>query len=113
MFLAEFDTRLEGFLGGNGSGDVAHRSCSTRTSAEGLEVQLREDSGEIHLLVVSSGKGFDVEAGLRSQGLGLSSMRERVRLMHGTITIESTPMKGTRILVRLPLMPQAVQRLAG
>src|SRR5262249_36530794 len=68
-----------------------------------VEVQLREDSGEIHLIVRDSGKGFDVETALRGKGLGLSSMRERVRLVNGTIAIEARPMGGTNIHVRIPL----------
>src|ERR1700741_281515 len=68
-----------------------------------IEVQLREDSGEIHLIIRESGKGFDVEAALQGKGLGLTSMRERVRLVNGTIGIESKPMGGTTIHVRVPL----------
>jgi PAS domain S-box-containing protein len=68
-----------------------------------IEVQLREDSGEIHLIVRDSGKGFDVETALQGKGLGLTSMRERVRLVNGTIVIESRPAGGTNIHVRVPL----------
>jgi len=68
-----------------------------------VEVQLREESGEIHLITSDSGKGFDVEAALQGKGLGITSMRERVRLVNGTISIESKPMGGTTIHVRVPL----------
>jgi PAS domain S-box-containing protein len=68
-----------------------------------VEVQLREDSGQIHLIVRDSGKGFDVETALCGKGLGLTSMRERIRLVNGTIAIESRPMGGTTIHVRIPL----------
>ena len=68
-----------------------------------IEVQLREDSGEIHLVISDLGRGFDVEAASQGKGLGLTSMRERVRLVSGTIAIESKPMGGTTIHVRLPL----------
>src|SRR5262249_38324898 len=44
-----------------------------------IEVQLREHSDEIHLIISDSGTGFDVESALRGKGLGLTSMRERVR----------------------------------
>src|SRR5262249_36017509 len=71
-----------------------------------VEVQLREDSGEIHLIVRDSGKGFDVETALRGKGLGLTSMRERVRLINGTIAIESRPMAGTTVDIRVPLSSQ-------
>jgi signal transduction histidine kinase len=68
-----------------------------------IEVQLSEQSNEVHLVVSDVGKGFDVEIALQGQGLGLTSMRERVRLVNGTIAIESEPMGGTRIHVRVPL----------
>src|SRR6201981_3393444 len=79
-----------------------------------VEVQLREESGEIHLITSDSGKGFDVEAALQGKGLGLTSMRERVRLVNGTISIESKPMGGTTIHVRVPFgSEQASQRAVG
>ena len=68
-----------------------------------VEIQLREDSGEIHIIVSDSGNGFDIEAARRGQGLGLTSMQERVRLVGGTMAIESKPMGGTTIHVRVPL----------
>jgi PAS domain S-box-containing protein len=78
-----------------------------------IQVQLREDSGEIHLIIRDSGKGFDVDAAL-GKGLGLTSMRERVRLVNGTISIESKPMGGTTIHAHVPFeSEQASQRAAG
>ena len=79
-----------------------------------IEVQLREDSDEIHLIVSDSGKGFDVEAALQGKGLGLTSMRERGRLVNGTIGIDSKPMGGTTIHVRVPLASEhEADRAAG
>lgn len=68
-----------------------------------IEVQLREDLGEIQLIVRDAGKGFDLESATRGKGLGLTSMRERVRLVNGTIAIDSKPRGGTKIDVRIPL----------
>jgi PAS domain S-box-containing protein len=68
-----------------------------------IEVQLHEESGEIHVTIRDLGKGFDIEAARQGRGLGLTSMQERVRLVNGTITIESKPMGGTTIQVRVPL----------
>jgi len=67
------------------------------------EVQIEEHSNEVHLVVSDSGTGFDVEVAKQSRGLGLTSMQERVRLVNGTITIESKAMGGTTIHVRVPL----------
>ena len=63
---------------------------------------MAENSGEIHLIVSDSGQGFDIESAMRSPGLGLTSMQERVRLVGGTIVIDSKPLAGTNVHVRVP-----------
>jgi PAS domain S-box-containing protein len=73
-----------------------------------IEVELSESSGEVHLTIRDLGKGFDVEKVKQGKGLGLTSMRERVRLVTGTIAIESKPMGGTTIHVRVPLESKQV-----
>ena len=79
-----------------------------------FEVQLRENLGEVHLAITDFGRGFDVEEAMQSTGLGLTSMRERVRLVNGTITLDSKPMHGTSIHVRVPLpSDDASQRAVG
>jgi len=84
------------------------------SGAKWVEVQLREDSGEIHLMVRDSGKGFNVESAMKRKGLGLTSMHERVRLAGGTITIESKTRVGTTIRVRVPFKSEPdAQVLAG
>jgi len=71
-----------------------------------VDVRLTEHSNQIHLRVSDSGKGFDVESAMQGKGLGLTSMRERVRLVNGTIAIESRPLGGTTIEVRVPFESQ-------
>lgn len=68
-----------------------------------FEVQLGEHHGEVHLVITDSGRGFDPEKALQGTGLGLTSMRERVRLINGTISIDSIPNRGTTVHVRVPL----------
>ena len=92
----------------------ALHNATKHSGVKRIEVQLREDSGEIHLIIRDSGKGFDVEAVLQGKGLGLTSMRERVRLVNGTISIESKPIGGTTIHVRVPFgSERGSQRAAG
>ena len=71
-----------------------------------IEVQLQEESGEIHLMVRDAGRGFDLDRARQGRGLGLISMRERIRLVNGTIDIQSKPMAGTTIHVRVPFAPE-------
>ncbi len=69
------------------------------------EVELSGHSAEIELCISDSGRGFDVESAKRAAGLGLVSMRERLRLVGGHLSIESAPSQGTRIRVRVPHVP--------
>jgi signal transduction histidine kinase len=78
-----------------------------------FEVQLLEDPGEIHLFIRDFGRGFDVQAALQGKGLGLTSMRERVRLVNGTIDIESKAMGGTTIHVRVSLGSEKLSKRAA
>jgi PAS domain S-box-containing protein len=75
-------------------------------------VQIEEHSNTLHLIVSDSGKGFDVEAAKLSRGLGLTSMQERVRLVNGTIAIDSKPMGGTTIHVRVPFRSERLSEQA-
>ena len=68
-----------------------------------IEVQLKEDSNEVSLIIHDSGKGFDVTAAMQGHGLGLTSMKERVRLVNGAITIHSNGRDGTTIHASVPL----------
>lgn len=66
------------------------------------EVRLVESAKEVHLIVSDAGNGFDTDQAEKGKGLGLTSMRERVRLVNGRISIQSKQMGGTRIDVHLP-----------
>jgi PAS domain S-box-containing protein len=96
---------------------VVQEACQNAMKHSGvrrIEVQLDEEFNEIHLFVRDSGKGFDLEESETGKGLGLTSMRERIRLMNGTIAINTKLAAGTAIDVRVPLVtPLVPQRAAG
>jgi signal transduction histidine kinase len=78
-------------------------NAEKHSGARRIEVRMMQHSNEVHLTVSDAGLGFDIESALQGKGLGLFSMRERVRLVKGTFAIESMPQRGTRIHVRVPL----------
>jgi PAS domain S-box-containing protein len=90
----------------------AVHNAAKHSGVKRVDVQLVENSGEIHLIVRDSGKGFDIEAASQSRRLGLTSMQERVRLVDGTIAIESKPMAGTAIRVRVPIESKQLSQRA-
>ncbi len=92
----------------------ALHNAAKHSGVKRIEVQLHKESDEVHLTIRDLGKGFDVEAAVQGRGLGLISMKERIRLVNGTIEIQSKPMGGTTVHVRVPLRSEhASQRAAG
>jgi signal transduction histidine kinase len=83
------------------------------SSVRDYEVRLGCSANDLHLTVSDRGIGFDAKAAMNGTGLGIVSMRERVRLANGTINIESKPMNGTTIRVRVPLESGKRSELAG
>jgi PAS domain S-box-containing protein len=72
-----------------------------------FDVELRCASDAIQLTVRDSGSGFDPEGASKTQGLGLVSMAERVKLVGGLLLIDSQPHRGTTIHAKVPLSKAA------
>jgi PAS domain S-box-containing protein len=81
----------------------ALHNAARHSGVRNFRVSLNDSSNQLHLAVSDAGSGFEVESAMNKGGLGLTSMRERVRLVHGAILIESKPMAGTTIHVCVPL----------
>jgi PAS domain S-box-containing protein len=75
--------------------------------ARRVSLILQRSSAQVQAILEDDGRGFDAEAVMsswRTQGrLGLLGMRERAALVGGTLTLESTPGRGTTIFARIPL----------
>jgi signal transduction histidine kinase len=81
----------------------ALQNAVRHSGARHFKVELLATSEDIRLSVHDSGRGFDPASAVASRGLGLVSMRERVRMINGELTIESRPNGGTTVKVRAPL----------
>lgn len=68
-----------------------------------LEARLTDDA--LTLRIEDDGTGFDPGRRLDGSHLGLANLRDRVALLGGGLSVDSTPGSGTRILVRLPIGP--------
>jgi PAS domain S-box-containing protein len=68
------------------------------------------NSSHMRLRIVDAGIGFDPSSRAVRGGLGLASMRERLRVLGGSISVRSRPMEGTEIVAEVPLGPTDLQR---
>jgi PAS domain S-box-containing protein len=82
--------------------EALHNSAK-HSGSRHFEVQLWGTPNEIQLTVSDFGAGFDIDAGKASGGLGLISMEERLKLLNGTLSIESQLQRGTTIHARVPI----------
>ncbi len=80
----------------------ALHNAAKHSGVRHFEVRLWGTPDEIHLTISDSGVGFDIEATKASRGLGLISMQERLKLLNGTLSIESQLQRGTTIHASVP-----------
>jgi signal transduction histidine kinase len=66
-------------------------------------VSLAYDDGRLQLGVADDGRGFDPNA--TSDG-GLEGLRDRIRALGGTVTVASSPGRGTNVTAFLPVNGQ-------
>lgn len=73
--------------------------------AKTVRIKLFENAGNLCCRINDDGRGFDVPAVLVAhghRGLGLLGIRERLHAIGGSLQINSTPGKGTELLVKIP-----------
>jgi PAS domain S-box-containing protein len=81
----------------------AIQNATKHSGSRYFEVSLSGGLSEIKLTVRDSGIGFDPQDAMKGRGLGLTSIRERLKLMNGDLSIDSQPQRGTTIQARIHL----------
>jgi two-component system sensor histidine kinase DegS len=74
--------------------------------ASEAQVLMEFDGDEVRVTISDNGRGFELRGVVddlpRIGKLGLAGMRERARLLGGTLKLKSTPGKGTVLIVEVP-----------
>ncbi len=98
--------------------EEAVNNARKHASADTIAVRLRQmDVGIALLEIIDNGVGFDVKAVTQaydqraSSSLGMVNLRERAELVNGLFQLDSTPGKGTKVQVYIPLTEEAADRL--
>jgi signal transduction histidine kinase len=84
----------------------ALKNAAKHSDARNVHIQIDRSAHLVHCSVNDDGKGFDVLAVLGRKGdgsLGLLGMQERLNAMGGSLRIQSSPGKGTSLLINVPL----------
>ena len=80
-------------------------NAARHSGAQSATLSLRLEGGTAELEVEDDGSGFDPTQRFGSGHFGLANLRDRAAAINGTLSIDSAPGKGTRIIVRLPVAP--------
>jgi two-component system sensor histidine kinase UhpB len=96
----------------------ALRNVIAHADASGADVRLLHDGHQAQITIADDGRGFnETNRGDQDKGLGLISISERARILGGSVSIESRPNQGTRVLATVPMngrvMTNAGAGLAG
>jgi signal transduction histidine kinase len=75
---------------------MKHAGCP-----QNLWVECSWGGGWLKVRVADDGNGFDPEAVL--EGMGLNSMRARIRALGGELSLRSAPEKGTEVIAHIPI----------
>ena len=88
----------------------ALQNIRKHSRARRASVEVAGIGNEIILSIKDDGVGFMPNRDAENLGLGLVSMRERVRAVNGVIRLASAPMQGTQVIVSVPLpVPKAAE----
>jgi PAS domain S-box-containing protein len=79
------------------------QNAAKHAGATEVRVALSRAGQRLELRVSDNGTGFAAEEGGAKTGLGIVSMKERMRLVNGEISITSGRSQGTEVLASVPL----------
>jgi signal transduction histidine kinase len=79
-------------------------NCMKHSDAKMATVILTNTCKELRLSISDNGRGFDMKSEVLERGLGFTSMKERLRIVGGTITISSKCNLGTFVEVSIPVL---------
>jgi two-component system NarL family sensor kinase len=71
-------------------------------AARSIRLKLLAQPGQVRLLVIDDGRGFDAND-IPKDRYGLAGINERVHLLGGKLTLQTSPGHGTRLEVEVPL----------
>jgi two-component system CheB/CheR fusion protein len=81
----------------------ALRNVAKHAGKTSVSIALTGGSNRLSLSIRDNGIGFDLDSVQDKGGLGLISMQERARLVHGGFSLETLPGRGVTITVHVPL----------
>lgn len=90
-------------------------NVARHAQADRVTVEIKQRSSTVFMQIQDNGRSFDVERLLHARKykrMGLLGMKERVEMVGGTFSIESTPGNGTTVKACIPFRNAGVEKTA-
>jgi signal transduction histidine kinase len=85
-------------------------NAAKHSASSEVAVKVQTNASSVQVRIEDRGRGFQPsETGLYAGHLGMEMMRRRVAELNGTLDIQSSPGKGTRVVAKLPVPEQGVK----
>ncbi len=88
-------------------------NCAKHSGVNEAEMRLEQNGKVLEFAVSDRGKGFTEQEYLQlirgENHMGVMNMKERARLIGGECNVESSPGKGTTIMVRIPIAEEEIE----
>jgi len=106
----QVNVNVENWKGWNSTGEyVLYRivqellnNTLKHAQAKNVNIELNQFEDEINLIYEDDGKGFDMNS-IKSDGIGLQNMNNRISSINGHIEFDSKPGVGTTAIISIPL----------
>ncbi len=77
--------------------------------ANSIIINITNCGKSISITVEDNGVGFNAEDELKTNGIGLQNVRNRIELMNGSIDVQSQPNGGTSIFMEMPVLDPIIK----
>jgi len=80
-------------------------NVARHAQATQLSVTIETENNNLNIIIADNGIGFETKEITGKKSFGILGIKERVAMMKGSHSIKSSPGKGTRLTVSVPLSP--------
>jgi signal transduction histidine kinase len=71
-------------------------------AATKLDISINNDNDGTDVLIEDNGKGFNINAALKKEGIGLQNIKDRIEYLSGTVQWDSSENNGTVVSIFIP-----------
>lgn len=87
-------------------------NAATHAKPKSINIDVRFTNRDLKISISDDGCGFDPSTDLSNNGhYGILGMRKRVRLLRGSLSIESKPHQGTKVQITVPRRWRTLERI--